>query len=294
VAAPIAHRAVAEVPPAAPQQRVQFVVVIAERHRADPLFPVQAGRHRLGGQTPADAPAARTGPAVRLQHVAHGARPDVLDQPADALAAVPLLAQLRDHVVLLGRGHHQTHFLDRVRQGLFHVHVLAQRHGDHRRQEVVMVRSGDEDGVDALVHLVEHLAIVVEDLQLRRIHVGSVLLEPVVRRGQVVFVDVHQGHQVLGHGSAEAGQALVRTANHDRVEFRIRRALAEYVGRGEHLGSQAQAGGGRRASQKRATSKPLRHDASPFVREGNRGVRVLLILPTSRQDAVGRASVSRA
>ena len=137
--APIADRAVAELPPTAPQLRMQFGVIGAVGRRANPLIPMQAGRNRQRGKPAPHAAATRSRPAIGLDHVADRARPDIFAKPANALLAVPLVAELRHHLLLSGSFHHGPHLADAVGQWLLAIDVLAQVHRDRRRHGVMMV-----------------------------------------------------------------------------------------------------------------------------------------------------------
>ncbi len=77
-----------------------------------------------------------------------------------------LVAHLRGDFVLGGHFGQLPRLGDVVAQRLLAVDALAQLHGDHRRQGVMMVGGGDEHGVDLLAELVEHLAVIVEALGL--------------------------------------------------------------------------------------------------------------------------------
>ena len=50
VTADVAEGSRAKVEPASPRERVQVVVAVAVRGDSDPLIPVHARRHRLGGR----------------------------------------------------------------------------------------------------------------------------------------------------------------------------------------------------------------------------------------------------
>ncbi len=109
-------------------------------------------------------------------HLADRAVADPLDQQPARLEGVPLVAHLRDDLVLLGGLGHGTAFGDRVGQGLLAVDVLAMADGRDGRDRMVMVGRGDHHGIDLLVQLVEHLAEIVE-----RFGLGMVL-QALVRR----------------------------------------------------------------------------------------------------------------
>ena len=82
-------------------------------------------------------------------------------------AAVPLVAHLRDDAVLLLGRHQKLALAERMRKGLLDVDRLPKTHRVHRRAEVRVVGNADEDGVDLALHLVEHLAEVLEARKIR-------------------------------------------------------------------------------------------------------------------------------
>ena len=106
------------------------------------------------------------------------------------------------------RGHlgHQPGLVDRVRQRLLAEAVLAHPHGHQRGRGVGVVGRADGHRVDALAHLVEHLAEVGVALGL-----GKPLLAGVVQRA---FVDVADGDHVAGvAGVARIARALAANAD---------------------------------------------------------------------------------
>ena len=244
VAAPIAHRAIAELPPRTPLQGMQFVVVIAERHGADPLVPMQSGGHRFRGQPSTSAAAAGGGPAVDLGHVADRAGPDILAEHANVLAAVPLVAQLRHDFAFAGRLHHEPDFADAVGQRLLAVDVLAQLHGHDRGQGVVMIGDGDEDGVDVLMDLVEHLAIVVELLDAGRLDVGPLVVDEFLALRHVPFVHVAKGDELLVGRGGYRRLPLVDDADHHGAELGVGRSLRQHGRRGKDVGPGSHSGHG--------------------------------------------------
>ena len=78
-------------------------------------------------------------------------------------------------------------FVQRVRQRLLAVHVLARADRRHRRDGVDVVGRADRDGVDAARFLVEHLA---------EIFVAPRLGKGLKRAGCALVVDVAQGDDV--------------------------------------------------------------------------------------------------
>ena len=132
--------------------------------RADPLLPVQALGDGLGRRAVRPRRPGRRRPTVGLRDVADRPGPDVFAEPADVLAAVSLIAQLRDDLVLLRRRRQPPHLVDAVGHRLLQIDPLPQAHGDHRGHGVMVVRHGDEHRVHLLVKLVEHLPVVIEGL----------------------------------------------------------------------------------------------------------------------------------
>ena len=123
---------------------------------------MQALGDGLAGGTRAAAAEIAAEDGVRLGDVADRPRPDVLAHRADGLAVVPLVAHLREHVLLLGGLHQGIALGHVVGQRLLHEDRLAQLDRPHRRRGVMVIGRGDEHHVDVLVALVVHLAVVVE------------------------------------------------------------------------------------------------------------------------------------
>ena len=86
---------------------------------------------------------------------------------AQAVARAALVAHLRDDLLLGGEQAQVACFGDRVRERLLHVGVLAHLHGEARGWRVDVVGRGDDDGVEALAHLLVELAVVTVALRLR-------------------------------------------------------------------------------------------------------------------------------
>ncbi len=93
-----------------------------------------------------------------LAQLAHRARPGQLHSAPQVLGGRALVAHLRNDL-LLDRGlTHDPRLVDRARQRLLAIDVLAQLHGRHRGHGMGVVGRGDQDRVDLAVHFVEHLA----------------------------------------------------------------------------------------------------------------------------------------
>ncbi len=140
-----------------------------------------------GRRTGDPAPGRGTGPSARGPAASDGGRTSppcgqmgrfvqtwtsltVPKAPARIMAAAlrsaavgrALVAHLRGHLHLAGDLAQAAGFVDRVRQRLLREAVLAQLHGHGAGRGVRVVGRADGDGVDALAHLVEHLAEVVD------------------------------------------------------------------------------------------------------------------------------------
>ena len=79
---------------------------------------------------------------------ADDAGPDVFAELAVAVLAMALVAHLRGDFGFRGHRAHGAGFADVVADRLLAIDSLAELHRDHRGQGVVMVRRGDEDGVE--------------------------------------------------------------------------------------------------------------------------------------------------
>ena len=169
---PVAETAATIRIPTAPIAWVQLVTVGSYlRNRIDPLFPIQAiGEWFVGIGCGRRAPTMPTALAVHVR----GDAGDVFDYarftPCFKLEVVrtgmALVAHLRgdpaarrevDHALALAKG---------MGERFFAVDVLAQCHGEHGDGKVRMVWRGDDDRVDFVAHLVEHLAKVSEGARL--------------------------------------------------------------------------------------------------------------------------------
>ena len=104
---------------------MQAIVILAIGSGAEPLVPVQALGNRLAGRDAAAAAEIAGEDAVRLDDIADGPAPDELDQAAIALAAMALVAHLREDLVLLGGLGQGAALVDVVGQRLLAEGVLA-------------------------------------------------------------------------------------------------------------------------------------------------------------------------
>ena len=138
---------------------------------------------------------------------------DDLDRAAQPVFGRALVAHLRGHLLLGGHLAHHAGLVDRVRQRLLAVDVLAHLHGHDRGRGVRVVGRADGDGVDLLAHLREHLAEVVVLLgvgEARRLGV------------QRVVVDVAEGDDVaVLAGLAAVAAALAADADAGDVDLPV-------------------------------------------------------------------------
>ncbi len=181
VAGPVADRAIAERHPAPPPPRQVEGVIRPHLGRTKPQVPVQAGRDFLLLVQPrqlAQGGVVRRAAAVDRVDVADGPVPDPLAERADSIERVALVAQLRHDLVLLGRLHQGPDLGDGVGQRLLTVDVLASLDGRHRNHGVGVVGRPDDHRVDLLVHLVEHLAVVLVHLGVRELRDRRLLAVP--------------------------------------------------------------------------------------------------------------------
>ena len=148
-----------------------------------------------------------------------------------------LIAQLRHDIVLAGDLHHLPHFVNRMRQWLFAVDMLAATDNVHNSDRVRMVGRPDNDRVDLRVQLVEHLAKVAVTLRVRVF---------VVRRGSATIIHVGQRDDILTADAVDiVGSPAARTDGHN-IQLVARRRLARPTQhmRGDDV-KQGHAGAGR-------------------------------------------------
>ena len=173
VAGHVAQGAGAKLPPAAPLERMIGRMIRPHFRRADELGPVHVRRH-----------CGRVGRPVDALRPDRAVRPDVNFLDRAQRAALEDRGRLAEVVVrpcpgcpsawpASSRGELAQHagFVERLGHRLLHEGVLAQLHAHRRGHRVAVVGRADGDRVDALAHLVEHLAEVV--ILLRRLRPAS-------------------------------------------------------------------------------------------------------------------------
>ena len=246
MAAQVAHRAVAEVPPAVPLGPGEVDLVERPLRRgAEPQVPVEERRrvHRLlrafgdvddvlvalGGLLALQAPRA-VDPDVGLADRADHAGLDDLDDPPVIVGRVHLDAHLRREIGLERRGLADlAGLVDVVGQRLFAVHVLAVLEGQQDGGGVGVLAGADDHRVEG-VGLVEELA---EVGILRRLglHLGALL--------DGAGVDVAEGDDVFRLQALEVGPAAAAAGDHRDAHLGVEVLAAEDRGEAEGGGGRA-------------------------------------------------------
>ncbi len=243
----VAHLAGAEVPKHIPLQAIRArsageipgVVRVVGRG-PDPLVVVQGLRRRsLGGQV-TRARQLAVAPREDALEVSHGTVTDHLLHAAEVRDRMALGAGLRRELgaLLEVLRPHQTRFLHREGDRLFHVDVLVTVHRPDRDVRVLMVRRAADDRVDVLHLLVEQLA---------PIDVGLRSREGLERVGKAQLVDVAERDDVFLPQRVVVREAAAPDTDQRDVEFVARTILAEQRPRGEN--QEAGAGGGGRLQE---------------------------------------------
>jgi len=263
MAAKVAERPAAEVPPSSPLAGQVARMVRPMRRRAEPQVPVQVLRHGRGLCRALVATVAGTGPDVDLVDGADRTGPDEFHDPPVVVAGVNLGADLGGHLLLAGQVRHDPRLLDRVRQRLLAVDVLAHPKGHGRGRGMRVVRRRDDDGVDAAVHLAKHPAEVSVAFGL------GVLLGGL---GKVMFVHIAEGDDVLAADAAQVGPAPAGHADDGDGEFLVGRRLRPADPQHQRPGQHGPGGGGR-ALQESAACQTVRHGYPLPLRRWRGGLR---------------------
>ena len=116
----------------------------------------------------------------------------------------PLVPHLRRQLVLSRYLAHQASLVDRARQRLLAETVLAHPHGHQRGRGMIVVRRAHGDRIDARLHLLEHLAKIVESFRLLEGTLRALLERAVV--------DITDGHDVAVIG--RVGRVAIPFASH--------------------------------------------------------------------------------
>ena len=184
---------------------------------------------------------------VDLAHLADDAAPD--HQLGGQLRRMrrDLDAHLRHQASLACLGRQHAGLVDRRRQRLLHVDVLAERHRRHRDRRVHVIRRRDVDRVEVVGLLAEELAPVLVDP-----HVGEQLLHR-LGAGQV---HVGHRHQVEGRMAREGADVRERHARGSEAGVTD---LASGLGQEDAARQRHGRGAGGDGLQKRATTDNGRH-----------------------------------
>src|SRR5262245_42673067 len=100
--------------------------------------------------------------------------------------------------------------------------MLPELDGADGGRRMVMIGSGDQYGIDVLVALIEHLAIVVIGLRFARL-----LRQLVHYCPETLLVDINTGNEAFAGCQARIAAALSSTADDGDAELRIRRLISE-------------------------------------------------------------------
>ena len=189
-----------------------------------------------------------------LLDVADYAAPDELTKPAVTFLTVTLVAHLGGGFGLTGHGAQLAGFGDVVGERLLAIHGFAQLHGHHGGQRVVVVGRGNADRVNLLADLVEHHAVISEDLDLVRVR--PLALKPLLYSRMPFLVGVHNGYQILlalFDQPFEVIHAASAAADLDAIELAARGRSGEKIGDRQETTRGHRAGGQRTVLKKRAT-----------------------------------------
>ena len=166
---------------------------------------------------------------------------------------MPLVAHLRQHLLLSRRLGQGVTLGNIVGQGLLREDGLAQVNGPNGRRRMVMVGRGDEDDVNVLLAFLEHLAVIVVGLG-RRL-VLDLVAELLELARELVVVHVTNRHEALAHGAVEAVAAHAVSGNNGDAELRVGRIRPQQRGHTDVLRSGGHAGEGGSALKKTTTTK---------------------------------------
>ena len=211
---------------------VEGVIHLAERFnllRSTPEIPaLQRLRHRFCGWIALNAfgsvhePKRGRLPCLDLHDVIHDACGEHLLELLRASRCVALVAHLRDHFELLLGPHEDFRFFKSVRQWLFHIHMLAERHRADCGGEMRVIGSHHAHGIDVFAHLVQHLTEVV-----KAPHIGK-SLEVLLHTLGCNEIHIRKGHWRCDASRREPRNDAARTPadpNAAKIDATTRRQL---------------------------------------------------------------------
>ena len=202
----------------------------------------------LEGGRPPVPPKLRSRMRVGFGDRTDGPGGNIFRHAADRLAAIALVAHLRENLLLPGGLGQGIALGDVVGQWLLAEDMLAVVDGADGGRSVVVIGRGDQHHVEVLVALVEHLAIVVENLGLGR------LLDTILHNlGDVLLVHIDHGDKVLAEGAAHAIAAHARHADHGHAQLVGRRRLGQHEGAAGDARQHSDTGRSRRTFEKLAS-----------------------------------------
>ena len=128
-----------------------------------PQIPADTGRNSGSGRTIralAVLSSLHTNPRMHLANLSDCTLTNELDAKAVFGCRMNLVAHLRRHAGLFGLCTQLSSFPDGVGQGLLTVHMLASAHGRHGYRSVHVVRSRDDDGINATSKIRKQFTVV--------------------------------------------------------------------------------------------------------------------------------------
>ncbi len=160
--------------------------------RSEPEVPRQAGRHggrqlrALDRLVPVFA--GPVGPAMDFADGADRAVAEDFDDSPRTAERVPLVSHLRDDVHFAGNLAHPPGFVNRMRERLLTIDVLAQLHRHDAGRSVMVIGCGDNDRIDVLA-LFEHLAVVfvLGDARILLVSFGGAIVIGVAQRDDILL-----------------------------------------------------------------------------------------------------------
>ena len=111
------------------------------------------------------------------------------DETMSIIVGMPLIAHLRNHIVLLSQFEQTPGLPDRPRERLLYIDMLAELHGHAGRHGMRVIRRRHDHSVDVIATLVQHPPEILVFDCLRELLEGS---------GSPVPIGIGQRHDILG------------------------------------------------------------------------------------------------